>query len=232
MNKKNDEAVKKVAKILYEQAIEREKNETFSPKSIFPELKKSIRDLGLKFEITDQIKELCKTNPELTRDTILKLYKKAEFINEKQFLISSLMTKENHVLIPYFYDELKNCSEENRMLQIHIGGFFLFTANKNYKEYYRKILLDDSISILQEPFTDVRCYIITAINKFKYEDFKPIYIKLLDNRQLTMDCIKALDKYRDESLRPIFEKYIDDENKYIKKYAIKSIEHLDKKKNK
>ena len=190
MNRKEFEEAAQRA--VYERMLELEKDYVYEPQSISIEFRSEIKKLGFEFETSSQAEVICRENPEMTRDIILKYYNKAILLNEKAYLVSCLSSNYNKDLVPFFLKEYLKKENDNPFISA-IGNFLTINADEKYTEDY--------ISILNKPEEEVKeqkFYIIDACEKLKLKEaIEPMLNLLKDRDRYVYAVIKALKKYRD-----------------------------------
>ena len=227
--KKHDEAVELVAKSLYQQALEDEKNEIYPKESIWPDFKKEIQSHGYECEIQSIAEYICNNNPDEFRDIIIKYYQKCTIDKEKSFLISCLINKKNAELTSFVLSEFEKMhNHKGCMFNDMIANFINKTCNIKYKNLYIEILKKKEIS------KDLT-YIFVNLDRLKIDEVKNILIDYYYDEEL-IHCdpyfkfwvIKSLSKYKDKNLLHIFQENLNNEDKEIRKVCEKAIEKISK----
>ena len=205
---------------IYEKALEEEKKLHYHEGSIYPDFYEEIKKLGFEFEIGMQLENICRENPEITKNIILKYYKKSICDDEKGFLMACLINKKHKDLIPFFIEEFYKYEKANRDWA---GNCLIQTADVKYIEEYILMLKDSKLG-------DSRIYIIETVEKLKtnQKEIIPSLIKLLNDDILRLSALKALSKYKEPSLLSYFEKYKNDKSSDIRNVAKKAIANIEK----
>lgn len=212
---------------------DREKIKENDPNSITKSIKDEFRYLGFNVICIDDIASICLTFKDKKYwDIVIRYLEIATDEVERFYLREGFMTKEVVDYLPFFFDEFRNCTNDEESRQISIANIFLRCSSEKYLDEYIKILDDENISKTMPPCGDVRNFVIDGMSLVKCDSFKQIFIQYLDNDKISFRCLNALSKYKDESLRPIFEGFLNHDDKEYRKIAQKAIEKLDKQKEK
>ena len=212
---------------------DREKIKENDPNSITKSIKDEFRNLGFNVICIDDIASICLTFKDKKYwDIVIRYLEIATDEVERFYLREGFMTKEVVDYLPFFFDEFRNCTNDEESRQISIANIFLRCSSEKYLDEYIKILADENISKTMPPCGDVRNFVIDGMSLVKCDSFKKIFIQYLDNDKISFRCLNALSKYKDESLRPIFEEFLNHDDKEYRKIAQKAIEKLDKQKEK
>ena len=221
MDKKEFEEA--VQRAIHGRMLELEKEENDEPGSIYREFKNEIRDLGFEFETSSQAEVICRENPKVTRDIVLKYYDKAILKNEKSYLVCCLLSTYNKDLVPFFLKEYLK-KEYGNSMTVSIGNFLEINADKKYKEDYISIL-----NIPEEEVKDHKYYIIAVCGKLKLKEaIGPMLNLLKESNKYTNTILKALRKYKDPQFLPVFQKHINDKNSDVRRTCKKGIESIEK----
>ena len=223
MNKLHEQGLDIVLRKRFEEKVEKEKHKIYPETSVIPKIKKEFKDLGFNIEIYEQIETLGKLYPEITRDIVFKYYPLAKTDYEKCIIVNALENKKNLDLVPFFCNELVTLpNEEFYITSLLVGNFLMKISHKKYKDLYKDLLTNKKYK--WGPKEDFRWCIILGTKKFKFEDFKDIYIDLLNVKKTA--CIQALDAYRDPNLKELFLKYLNDENDEARRVSKIALKHL------
>ena len=225
MNRKEFEEAAQRA--VYERMLELEKDYVYEPQSISLEFESEIKKLGFEFEISPQVEVICKENPEMTRNIVLRYYDKAILLNEKAYLVSCLSSNYNKDLVPFFLKEYLKKENDNPFISA-IGNFLTVNADEKYTEDYISIL-----NMPEEEVKEQKFYIIDACEKLKLKEaIEPMLNLLKDRDRYVYAVIKALKKYRDPQFLPLFQKYLDYKDSDVRRLCKQGIESIEKMLNK
>ena len=221
MNRKEFEEAAQRA--VYERMLELEKDYVYEPQSISIEFRSEIKKLGFEFETSSQAEVICRENPKVTRDIVLKYYDKAILKNEKSYLVCCLLSTYNKDLVPFFLKEYLK-KEYGNSMTVSIGNFLEISADKKYKEDYINIL-----NIPEEEVKDHKYYIIAVCGKLKLKEaIEPMLNLLKESNKYTNTILKALRKYKDPQFLPVYQKHINDKNSDVRRTCKKGIESIEK----
>ncbi len=231
--KKHNDAVELVADLLYQQDLEREKNELYSKESIWPSLKKEIQAHGYECEVQGMAEYICANNPDEFREIIMKYYKICTIDQEKAFLVSCLINKKNAELTPFILNEFEKMHDHEKcMLNTMVANFIHKTCNKKYKDLYIRVLKNKKIkknTISIFPF----------IETLRIKEVEEILVDYLNDDEIVggednymkNHILESLSKYKDPSLLYLFQSYLTDDDKDIRIICKKAIDKINKTRN-
>lgn len=224
----HEKAVELVAKSLYEQDLERERNEVYPEESIWPALKKEIQSHGYECEIQNTAEYICSTNPEEFRDIIMKYYKVCSIDKEKSFLISCLINKKNGELTPFVLNEFEKMhNHKSCMFNTMVMNFIMQTRNIKYKDLYIKVLKNKKIKKnIISIFSGIETLKIKEVEEILVDYLKDEEIVGGEENYMRHHILRSLSKYKEPELLPIFQSNLNDEDKEVRKICEKAIERI------
>lgn len=201
--------------------------------SVYNDFLEELKDDGFVYIDCLEAEQICKSNPEESKNICLKFYKKATIPHEKAGFVDMLINKKNKDLVPFFMNELYQLDYDSLChspLGDFIGNFLMTTADKKYTNDYINLLKnrDDKIR-------NIWPYITIICGKLKLQEAVQPMLDIIDEKDMTGFVLDALNKYKNPEFLPIFKKYENDEvTRYrnAAKKGIKTIEKVLKKENK
>ena len=192
------------------------------PDSVIPQFERELREMGFRFEITDQIRGFMPKHKETILPIAIRYYQQAREY-EKPFFLNFFRFKGCDIVVPMLLKDYRN-KEVSDSTRWFIADCLFQICSKDHSKEYVDIVSDAS-------YGQNRQMLILLLGKLKDENAIPVLIELLEDEGVRLHAISALGEYRKEELRKYFERFQNSTHPGWKKYSRIALKKLETQRN-